>query len=191
MLRCTTGTSLRRALTKLSEAVLAGLRRAVAGSTRSTTRRQRRQKKLLAIFVASFPTSLDAPACGDAAENHRLIPGPGKAPGRQILGKARATQRVGQSRPMTPEQYVQQKPLPRAAASITPSFRPRPGAQAAQRSPRSMRFAAKWMTWWTKCLTPAWPAPNWPGGRPKWPRPLAASPPGHAGADAACPRLRN
>jgi phytoene/squalene synthetase len=77
------------------------------------------------------------------------------------------------------------KPPPRAAASITPSCScPSPGARP---SPRFMPSAAKWTTWWTR-WTPAWPAPSWPGGRPKWPRPLpAAHPPGDAGADAALP----
>jgi hypothetical protein len=53
---------------------------------------------------------------------------------------------------MTPNSTSNKRPPPRAAASITPSCScPRPGAQP---SPRSMRFAAKWTTWWTKVTDP-------------------------------------
>jgi phytoene/squalene synthetase len=75
---------------------------------------------------------------------------------------------------MTPQQYVQQK----AAASGSSFyyaflFLPAPRRAAIT---AFYAFCREVDDVVDEVSDPAWPAPSWPGGRPKWPRPLPASP---------------
>ena len=168
MLRCTAGTSLRAA--NKTQRSGSGRRR-VAGSTRSTTRRGNDARRVL---LQSFA----APACDRPLKITGSSPGARQSPWRAD-SRAQATQRVGQSahdsgtvRPT--------KAVASGSSFITPSCScPRPGAAAIT---AFYAFCREVDDVVDEVSDPAWPAPNWPGGRPKWLKPLAASPPpGHAG----------